>query len=252
MSLAAPPDPARLKAYPQQPLYGGTMTEQTRADDLEEFDQGWRAVLKQSPPATLVTALGGLTRLGEHPASLGQLATILDRPPEETVALLRANTTARIEDGLVHWDDPFPGGRTLRTLYVGDREIPMKRGCAPDLPAYAAVVDVPFRVEDTCAATGTPIRISFVPDGYERADPPETVAMFVPIGRPGDAPFESLQEIEANVCVRQPFFASARAAQNWLAATPGARVFTIKEMFERPAYTYYRDNLRPLMHPELH
>ena len=43
----------------------------------------------------------------------------------------------------------------------------MKRGCAPDLPAYAAVVDVPFHVEDTCAATGTPIRIDFVPDGYE-------------------------------------------------------------------------------------
>ncbi len=227
------------------------MTEQTPQIDLEEFDRGWLAELERNAPATLVTALGGLTTLGEHPASLEQLATILDRSTEDTIALLRENTTARIADGLVHWDDPFPGEQTLRTLYVGDREIPMQRGCAPDLPAYAAVLDVPFRVEDTCPATGAPIRIDFVPNGYERVDPPETIALFVPVGRPGDAPFESLEQIEANVCVRQPFLASAEAARGWLAATPGARVFTVEEMFQRPAFTYYRDNLRPLIHPSI-
>ena len=46
------------------------MTEQTHATDLEEFDQGWLSALEHSQPATLVTALGGLTRLGEHPAPL--------------------------------------------------------------------------------------------------------------------------------------------------------------------------------------
>jgi len=94
---------------------------------------------------------------------------------------------------------------------------------------------VTLLAEDTCPTTATPIRIDFRPNGYERVDPPETVAMFVAVGRPGDAPFESLEEIEANVCVRQPFFASADAARSWLAATPGARVFTVQEIFERPA-----------------
>jgi hypothetical protein len=228
------------------------MTEPTPQIDLEEFDRGWLAELERNTPARLVTALGGLTRLGEHPTSLNQLATVLDRSTEATAALIQENTTARIEDGLVHWDNPFPGDRTLRTLYVGDREIPMRRGCAPDLPAYAAVLDVPFRVEDTCAATGAPIRIDFVPNGYERVDPPETVALFVPVGRPGDAPFESLEEIEANVCIRQPFFVSADAAHDWLEGIPGARVFTVAETFQRPAYTYYRDHLRPLIHPAVH
>jgi hypothetical protein len=34
------------------------------------------------------------------------------------------------------------------------------------------VLDLPFRVEDTCPATGAPIRIEFVPGGVERVDPP--------------------------------------------------------------------------------
>ena len=103
-------------AVDRSPMKGESTTESTIV--LEDFDQGWLAELEQSRPATLVTALGGLTRLGEHPALLGQLATILGCRVEETVALLRGNTTARIEDGLIHWDDPFPGDRTLRTLYV--------------------------------------------------------------------------------------------------------------------------------------
>jgi hypothetical protein len=80
----------------------GYMIEQLHAAELEEFDRGWLAVIEQTPFATLVTALGGLTRLGKHPASLDRLAGILDRSVPETTALIRENTTARIEDGLIH------------------------------------------------------------------------------------------------------------------------------------------------------
>jgi alkylmercury lyase-like protein len=131
----------------------------------------------------LFAGLVGLTRLGERPAPLERLAAIVDRSAVETAALVRRDTTARIiEGGLIHRDEPFPGDRTLRTLYVGDREVPMKSGCAPDLFGIAAVLDVPFRVEDTCAATGAPIRVDFVPDGLERVDPPDAVTVLLPIG----------------------------------------------------------------------
>jgi len=225
------------------------MIEQLHAAELEEFDRGWSAVIEQTPFATLVTALGGLTRLGEHPASLARLAGILDRSVPETTALIRENTTARIEDGLIHWDEPFPGEQTRRTLYVGDRTITMNSGCAPDLFAYAAVLDVPFRVEETCPATGTLIRVEFVPGGYQRADPPEAVTLLLALGQVQKVTGGSFDQVNTTLCSYQPFFASAQAAEAALAARPGSRAFTVNEMFERPFVTHYRDNLRPLVHP---
>ena len=41
---------------------------------------------------------------------------------------------------------------------------------------------------------------------------------------------------------------AAQAAEPWLAAHPGARVFTVKEMFERSWYACYRDAVQPLIH----
>ncbi len=227
------------------------MTEQSRPGELEEFDHAWIAALEQAPLVGLLAGLVGLTRLGERPAPLDRLAAIVDRSAAETAALVRRDTTARIEGGLIHWDEPFPGDRTLRTLYVGGREVPMKSGCAPDLFGIAAVLDVPFRVEDTCAATGAPIRVDFVPDGFERVDPPEAVTVLLPIGELWASISGTFEEINANVCTYQPFFASAEAARGWLASHPGGRAFTVEEMFERPWLSYYRDRLRPLIHPSV-
>lgn len=226
------------------------MIEQTSTTELEQFDQGWLTALEQAPAADLVGGLVGLTRLGERPAALERLATVLARPLEETTALVRANTTARIEDGLVHWDEPFPGDRARRMLYVGDRAVPMKRGCAPDLPMFAAVLDVPFRVEDTCAATGVVIRVEFQPDGVAGVDPTGVVAALLAPELIREYAPASLELIDVNVCAYQPFFASADAAAGWLAAHPGGRVLTPAEMFQTSIFTYYRDHLRPLIHPE--
>ncbi|WP_199434739.1 organomercurial lyase [Qaidamihabitans albus] len=225
------------------------MTTQTHATDLEEFDQGWLAAMENTPLARLIFGLTGLTRLGEHPTTLERLAQVVDRPVVETAVLVRGATTARIEGNLIHWDEPFPGERTRRTLFIGDRAIPMKFGCAPDLFAFAAVLDVPFRVEDTDAVTGSPIRVDFVPNGYERVDPPETVTVLQSLSRIRDAQGGDFADTDASICANQPFFASIKAAEAALAASPGSRAFTVKEMFERPWFAYYRDNLRPLIHP---
>jgi hypothetical protein len=84
------------------------MTEQSRPGELEEFDQAWIAALEQTPLVGLLAGLVGLTRLGERPAPLERLAAIVDRSAAETAALVRRDTTARIEGGLIHWDEPFP------------------------------------------------------------------------------------------------------------------------------------------------
>ena len=227
--------------------------QQSHPTELEQFDQEWLAAMEQTPYVRLFLGLVGLTRLGERPAALERLAAIVDRPVDETAALVRGATSARIEGELIQWDEPFPGDRTRRMLYVGDRAVPMRSGCAPDLFGFAAVLDVPFRVEETCAATGAPIRVDFVPDGYERMDPPEAVTVLLPLGRLRKATFEEVvEQVDANFCDHQPFFASARAAESALTARPGSRAFTVQEMFERPLFTYYRDKLRPLVHPESH
>lgn len=114
------------------------------------------------------------------------------------------------------------------------------------------MLDVPFRVEETCPATGTPIRIDFVPDGVERVDPPEAVTILLSVADIRPSTGQDFEEINANVCGFQPFFASARAAEPWLAARPGSRAFTVKEMFQRSWYIHLRDTLRPRIHPANH
>lgn len=223
------------------------MTAQTPAADLQQFDQQWLAALEDHLPTRLIFALVGLSRLGERPASIDRLAAIADRPVDETAAVVRSEFTARVEDGLVYWDTPFPVDRARRALYVGDREIPMNR-CAAALFVYAAVLDVPFTATETCPATGAPIRIDFVPGGYARVDPPDTViAMLAPQDLRGLASMSFDQADD--ICIHMPFFASAEAAGPWLASHPGGRVFTVDEMFDRPLVAHYLYTLRPLIHP---
>jgi hypothetical protein len=225
------------------------MSEQTQVTELEAFDQGWLTEMERSPFARLVLGLVGLTRLGERPAALEQLAVIVERSAVETAALVQGATSAHVDGDVIHWDEPFPGDQVRRMLYVGDREVPMGMGCAPDLFGFAAVLDVPFRVEEACAATGVPIRVDFLPDGYERVDPPEAVTVLMPVGLLREAGSGPLAQVDTNVCANQPFFASAEAAESALSARPGSRAFTVQEMFKRPWFTYYRDNLRPLIRP---
>jgi Alkylmercury lyase len=107
------------------------------------------------------------------------------------------------------------------------------------------VLDQPFRVEDTCPVTGTPIRIDFSPAGVERVDPPEAVvAMISPevANRYGDA---DIEQVNREVCSQQPFFASTAAGQKWLSTHPGGRVIPVREVLQLPLFTYVRDNWRP-------
>jgi Alkylmercury lyase len=142
-------------------------------------------------------------------------------------------------------DAPFggSGGPSRRRLYLGDRELAVS-GCAPDLLPAAVVLDVPFRVEDTCPATGAPIRIEFVPGGVERVDPPQAVVAMVSPTVASEYGEAEIEQVNQNLCSQQPFCASAEAAQGWLAAHPGGRVFSVREMVNWPLFTHARDTWR--------
>lgn len=220
----------------------------TLLQSLEQFDRAWLDAIERIPFAAFAIGLAGLTRLGERPARLDQLARILQLSTAQTATLVRENTIARIDDGMIHWDDPFPGPQPLRTLHIGDRTVSMNSGCAPDLFVIAAVLDTPFRVEDTCAATGVPIQVDFVPGGYDRVTPAETGTVLMPIDRLREAEGRNFAQINDIICGYQPFFASAGAARGWLADHPGGRFFTVREMFERSWVRHYGETLRPLIH----
>lgn len=228
------------------------MTTPTPATDLEDYDRQWLATLESTPFTKLIFGLAGLTRLGERPTSLARLARLIDRTPIETSYLVHGATSAQVDGDTVTWEDPFPGQETRRTLHVGERAIPMRFGCGPDLFGFAAALDVPWWVEDTCGTTGAPIRIDFVPGGFDRADPPETVTVQQPIHQMNSTEFDDLYQVDVDVCAIQPFFSSREAAEPLMAAHPGSRAFTIAEMFERPWVAHYRDILGPLIHPDTH
>lgn len=225
------------------------MTKQTRPTGLAEFDQGWLEVIQQTPWINDLYALIGLTRLGERPVSLERLAAVVDRPVAEAAALAQREFDVRIEDGLIHWDDPYPGEQTRRIVQIGDRQVPMGSGCGPDVFGFAAVIDVPFRVEETDPATGTLIRVDFLPDGVQRVDPPGAVTILLSVEAIRPTTGGHFEDVNANVCSFQPIFSSAEAAEPWLADRPGSRAFTVKEMFQRAWYIHLRDTLRPRIYP---
>ena len=52
---------------------------------------------------------------------------------------------------------------------------------------------------------------------------------------------------DASLCAQCPLLSSAEAAQEWLAAHPGGRVFPIREAWDLRAYRHYRDCMSALL-----
>jgi hypothetical protein len=141
-----------------------------------------------------------------------------------------------------------PNALRRRRLTIGERRIAMS-GCAPDLFQIAAVLDTPFRVEDTCAATGAPIRVAFAPpdhrsDLVDAVDPADTVVALDP-RLLGQTSTLTPEQIDANLCVQMPFFANPGAARTWLADHPAGRAIPVRDMARLELIAYVRDVLRP-------
>lgn len=108
----------------------------------------------------------------------------------------------------------------------------------------ASVIDIPFRLDEPCAATGVPIRIDFVPGGCALVKPRGTVVAVPSPASPRPDRWGDAEWKDDNVCVHGVGFASAEVARPWLADHPGGRIFTVAQMFDRPWIARGRHTLR--------
>src|SRR5262249_52456322 len=207
---------------------------------LADFLAGWDKSLHKAGHLPVMFAVMGLTNFGEKPVPSLRLAEVLGRPVSEAGALAQSHPFApgtRVEDGLIrveHGLIPFtPEHATSaprRRLRIGDRRVGVT-GCAPDVVLYAPLIRPSVQVEETCPATGTPMRFVFTPGGVESVDPAGAMVPILPpqafdrlAGYPGDW--------DATVCAQCPFYSSAAAAQGWLATHPDGRVFPVREAWD--------------------
>jgi alkylmercury lyase len=122
-------------------------------------------------------------------------------------------------------------------------------GCACDIFWAAPLVRPPLQLEETCPATGTPIRVVFTPCGVEHAEPAGAImAMLRPqecknaVETAGD-----IGEVDASFCAQMPLFASAEAAQGWLAAHPGGEVLPVRQAWDLSGLRDLQDKMSTLL-----
>jgi len=199
---------------------------------------------------TVTCAVIGLTNFGERPAPSTRLAEVLGRPVSEAEALARqwGWPGTRVEDGLITVNPKRARSATRRHIRIGHRRFAVT-GCAGDIFWAAPLIRPSLHLEETCPATGTPIRLVFTPRGVEQVEPAgAVVAMLSPqecrntLETAGD-----IEEVDANFCAQMPLFASAEAAQGWLAAHPGGQVLPVRQAWDLSGLRDMRNRMTALL-----
>lgn len=225
----------------------------TIADDadasLADFMAGWSRTLRDYVlPEGF--ALIALTNYGERPIPSARLAEVVGRPVSEVETLARQLVwpPTQVRNGLITVNPERSLLAPRRRLQIGDRRFGVT-GCAPDVFLYAPLVRPSLQMEETCPVTGTPIRLVFTPSGVQSVDPPGTV---VPV--PAAIEVDQVEGMgtvscsaDATLCAECPFYSSADAAQGWLAAHPGGRVFPVREAWDLSVHQEWRDRMSALL-----
>lgn len=208
-------------------------------------------------PVTFGWAVIGLTNFGERPVEISRLAEVVDMPVKEAEELMRRLGSwpgTRVENGIITVNPERAKSAPRRQLQIGDRRFGVS-GCGPDIFLYAPLVRPSVRVEETCTVTGTPIRLVFTPSRVEHVEPAGAV---LPLPGPQSSLYSCTEAAstgeefdadacDASLCSQAPLFSSAEAAQGWLDAHPGGRVFPIREAWDLSAYRHYRDRMSALL-----
>jgi alkylmercury lyase len=228
---------------------------------LADFIAGWSKRLQESEVLAAGFAVMGLTNFGEKPLPSVRLAEVLGRSVSEAESLAQGHSTLRapvtcgsadglrllrVEDGIITFNPARARSAPRRQLQIGDRRFAMV-GCAPDVFLYAPLLRPSLELQETCPATGTPIRLVFTPSRVESVDPADAV---VPILPPHE--FDRLEGMldrdpDADMCAENPFYSSAEAAQGWLAAHPGGHVFRVGEAWDLSFHRVWRDRMSALL-----
>jgi alkylmercury lyase len=195
----------------------------------------------------------GLTNFGERPVPSARLAEVLGRPVSEAEARARrwGWPGTRVEDGLITVNPERAKSATRRHVQIGDRRFGVT-GCGPDIFFYAPLVRPSLHLEETCTVTGTPIRIVFTPSRVEHVEPAGAVVPMMDLPECTNGVEEAagdgeIEDLDANLCVQTPLFASAEAAQGWLAAHPGGRVLPIRDAWDLSFIRDWRDKMSALL-----
>lgn len=221
---------------------------------LAGFLAGWDTRYRDAEHMPVEFAVWvALTNFGEHPVQSTRLAEVLGSPVGEVEALARQWVFwpgIRVEDGLITFNPERAEPTARRQLRIGDRRFGIPC-CAIDMLMYASLVRPSLQVAETCPATGTPIRVVFTPSGVESADPAGAV---LPVPPPREFDRIGLErmtpaEVDASLCAQLPFYSSAEAAQGWLAAHPGGRVFPVREAWDLSFHQAWRDRMSALLNP---
>jgi len=221
---------------------------------LAAFLAGWDRHLHSRMP-TVGFAVMGLTNFGEHPIPSSRLAEALALSVSKAEALARGHCTTaqpveegynRVGDGLITFNPRRAPSAPRRQLQIGDRRLGMT-GCAPDVMLYAPLVRPSLQVEETCPATGTPIRLMFSPSRVDSVDPGGAVVAMPPVKVLDRADAMTVWEVDANICGQCPFYSSVEAAQGWLANFPGGRVFPVKEAWDLSVFRDWRERMSALL-----
>jgi alkylmercury lyase len=204
-------------------------------------------------PVTVTYAVIGLTNFGERPVPSARLAEVLGRPVSEAEALARqwGWPGTRVEGGLITVKPERAKSAARRHIEIGARRLGVT-GCGCDVLFYAPLVRPWLQVEDTCPATGTLIRLVFTPGRVEYVEPAgAVVAMMGPQecanGVDKATAGGDIEDVDADVCAQMPLFASAEAAQRWLADHPGGRVFPIRDAWDLSPFRDWRDRMSALL-----
>jgi hypothetical protein len=222
---------------------------------LADFLAGYRAGVGDGDPVriTVTYAVIGLTNFGERPVPSARLAGVLGAPVSEAEALARqwGWPGTRAGDGLITVNPERAKSATRRHVQIGDRRLGVT-GCGCDISFYAPLARPSLQMEDTCTVTGTPIRIMFTPSHVEHVEPAGAVmAMMGPQectnGVEEAAGGGDIEDVDADVCVQMPLFASAEAAQGWLADHPGGRVFPVRQAWDLRFLRDWRDRMSALL-----
>lgn len=228
---------------------------------LADFLARWRKITTDDIAAAEATrgsfrpaaALIGLTNYGERPVPSTRLAEVLGWTVSEAEALARQGgwPGTRVEDGLITVSPERVPSTPRRQLQIGDRRFGVT-GCAPDIFLYAPLVRPSLQVEETYPVTGNPIRVVFTPRDVEHVEPAGAVVA-MPDPQELDQPEsgfdveECKTDLDGGLCSQCPFYSSAEAAQGWLAAHPGGRVFPVRQAWDLSFLRDWRDRMPALL-----
>lgn len=95
--------------------------------------------------------------------------------------------------------------------------------CALDTLIFPALIGRTAHVTSPCHGTGQAVRLTVGPEGVAEVSPAETVVSIV---TPDD-----VSTVRTAFCNEVHFFASAEAAEPWLATHPGAAVLPVADAF---------------------